>query len=302
MRVEHLLIFLLLLASCNLQPKQKSAGDQASEIVIDTIPAEPEKMPFSVSMNPELFGKATAKQQRILTELFGKKQAIALLSGSDAMLEIKTDADLYSCYHFLDSVCDLTTEQLMKKYEVIDFEALSKQFEEIAPLLPNLYFTCVGECTMPRLQLDYLKFSKLARRTTGMQDDNYFTVMETCFGKSNFDDILGATWFSMTWDYGGNSMLGSGNHYKVLAICQKMKKNNFFVHYIEEWEEMCLNDALTWHTLYCTSEKAVAELKKIARLDVGKQFKKEVDKRITELENPTEELQLDCEHQDCSYG
>jgi hypothetical protein len=239
--------------------------------------------------------------------LFGQTHATELLSGSQAINKVKTDTDLYACYHFLDSICRVITEKRLNDGEnyqaYTNIDSIQELYKSIKDYFPYLRFTCEAECSMNRIMIDYnFMGGELAQNTSGEGDDRYFELYREIFGESNDDQVTSTVWFDMTWDYGGNTLLGSGNHYKVLQHCQEIKPNNVFAPEIEKWENMCLDDALNWTTLFYTAEKAIAELKKIMNLEIGRQNKKQFEERIKKLESPSTDIQLDCEHKECSYG
>lgn len=310
MKYTYLLPFILLVSACGgekaTEEKNTPIKDSTAvtEVAVEdsAIPT-----PLKISVNNALLEQVKPEEKKLLLYFFGKTHAAQLLSVMGAIERVQTDADLHTCFHYADSVCGVASirmnddqEGLTGFYDHID--SINNLYDKIAHLLPYLEFGCEAECSMPVIDVKYTAFEKLAKTTKGQNDDDYFAFMREAHGEGGHPEIMSASWFSMTWDYGGNSMLGAGDHYKTLKLAQDIKTDNVFADEITFAQELCFKDALTYHTLFHTAEKAIGELKMIMKLDIGIQNKKKIEERIKALQNPDKDLQTDCEHHDCIYG
>lgn len=294
----------LLLASCGGDKTETAETTPADSLAKSgNTPASP----FGVTVSDKPLRLMGPNEKAIIKYLFGT-YADALLSASEAKKEVKTDADMYVLYHFTDSVCHATSEKHMNDetakpqfYEV--FDSVQTMFEKIQAKIPLIDLSCAAECTYIMISPGNAAWMKMAGQTSGTHDDDYFALVDMVFGDYHSRNSLGAVWFEGTWDYGGNSLLGEGLHYKVLAQCEKITKDSPFQKEIAEIAQLCFDDAVEWKTLKYTPEKAIAELEKILMLEIGKGNADAIKKRIGELRNPKKhEIQVDCEHNDCAYG
>lgn len=305
MRTIYFLPLFLLMACGSDQEKTNTTGEttSAENTLQDTV-VETAAPTIQIVRQPSLLGNLTKRQQDITLLLMEETSAISFLSAMKTAEKAETEQDLYTVFHYIDSTCTFLTNRFDKDnasiYEKID--SLMTLFKEISDVFPYLHFTCEAECTMMRFMPRYDTFAQLAQKTKGTHDDDFFDWWKMIFGEFNSDSPMHSIWFSMTWDYGGNSMLGSGNHYKVLKRSQEIKPGNPFIKEITAMENNCLEDAATWNTLYYTTEKAIGEVKKIMTLDIGIQNKKTLQQRIERLISPDKDMQVDCEHRDCIYG
>ncbi len=84
----------------------------------------------------------------------------------------------------------------------------------------GLDVSCQAECTSPVFRLDAEAFAAIAARTATTADDDFFRLMQDYYSYPpaiNSGEVWGApVFFQYTWDYGGYSLLGEGQHLKLL--------------------------------------------------------------------------------------
>lgn len=82
--------------------------------------------------------------------------------------------------------------------------------------------SCIAECTMPSFTPDIAEFQAIAAKTETSADDDFFTLIEAYYDYPYIleGELLGyPAFFERTWDYGGYSLLGGGQH---LALLRKI--------------------------------------------------------------------------------
>ncbi len=98
---------------------------------------------------------------------------------------------------------------------------------------------CVAECTEPGFALNLEEFQAIAAKTVTPADDDFFNLLQSYY-ESPFvlkGEVQGwPTFFQLTWDYGGYSLLGEGKHLQLLQQIDQ---------YQQQHEEYLLRSPLT---------------------------------------------------------
>jgi len=191
---------------------------------------------------------------------------------------------------------------------VIDY--MRQELAEVDKYLHGIKFTCVAECTEPYYDLILNDFKKLAQESKGENDEKYFNLIAEFYSGENEPDAMSAKWFEATWDYGGSSKLGDGNHLAFLKATDKLiEEKNIFSEWINYYREDCFSDMTRWKSFMYSKEKILKEIKQVmkevkldeSQMDELKSRKKEIDE-FQQNDPDGYGLQLNCETGDCTYG
>ncbi|MEL6384498.1 MAG: hypothetical protein AAFQ89_18990 [Cyanobacteria bacterium J06626_18] len=116
---------------------------------------------------------------------------------------------------------------------------------------------CVAECTEPGFALDLEEFQAIAAKTITPADDDFFNLLQNYY-ESSFvlnGEVQGwPTFFQLTWDYGGYSLLGEGKHLQLLQQIDQYQQQHaeyllrspltVFARYVQDMRHDLLQDIL----------------------------------------------------------
>lgn len=168
--------------------------------------------------------------------------------------------------------------------------------DQIVPgYLPQL----VAEGTAYYLFADYRTFLRLAKQTTGTEDDEFVNVCLAAFPEDSIEYFYPA-WKIQTWDYGGHSLLGKGKHNEILDKLDKLlKKSDLFAEEIDAMKRDILNDMTdTYVTYWEERDKIIEEIDAIIKADydlLSEEDKIALETRKMQFEN-LEENNIEVNH------
>lgn len=171
-------------------------------------------------------------------------------------------------------------------------------------VLPGLSFSCVAECTMPMFMHDFAWFKKQAKRTDGTKDDRFFGTMHQALGDVDHLGSPWGSWYMQTWDLGGSSMLGRGEHTDLLKQIESYTESGAFRKELEGMREQLMNDMLDWNSYWLPADSVVMEMETIMQeVKLSKEEIEQIKQRIEEVKAHEEnDIEVGCKSGDCSYG
>ncbi len=123
---------------------------------------------------------------------------------------------------------------------------LLDRFKDAELDLPGLAPSCAAECTEPAFGLTVADFAAAAAKTPGEDDDAFFRLLGEFYPYVQvFDgELVGwPAYFEQTWDYGGYSLLGEGEHLAcLLQIDALATGHKFFARKVGELRDLVLAD------------------------------------------------------------
>lgn len=130
--------------------------------------------------------------------------------------------------------------------------------------LPDFIFQLVAEGTQPFLFANYKAWQDKALKTNGEQDDRFVAACLIAFAADSVESFYPA-WMLQTWDYGGSSQLGAGQHIKMLrAIDAALATGDLLKPELLAFKDEVLNDILDKDaSFWQPAEKAAEELDQI---------------------------------------
>ncbi len=186
---------------------------------------------------------ANKLMERRLKTLF-KGLAPAILEYRRQYTQVSDSKTFAEVYRKGVKLRDTLVTILEAKIPVGDYKQLPDLFwlkEAIPGYIPQL----AAEGTLYYLFQDYNKMDVQAKKTNGLDDDNY---IDLCLMVHSYDSVehFFPAWFLQTWDYGGNSLLGQGTHLRILKKMDNLvKSGNAFEPEILDLKNNLLND-ITW--------------------------------------------------------
>ncbi|MGB0562680.1 MAG: hypothetical protein ACPGVO_12890 [Spirulinaceae cyanobacterium] len=200
-------------------------------------------------------------------------------------------------------------------YQYWTDERLS-QFREAPLNLWGLQQSCAAECTIPVFALNVAEFQAIATRTETRADDDFFALLTA---HSNYPYVIGGelegrpTFFEYTWDYGGYSLLGSGQHLALLRQIDTYQQRHeaydlnsqthTFSRQVQAMRQEILQDILNQSDCSGFDEAAVAaELRQILdQVQLNRTERAAIQKRIVEFQISSPEIEVNCKDlQNCS--
>lgn len=179
--------------SAPLQVSQVPAGGQ--------LPRELPQETFNAFFQPRQVGEANFYQDSVL-ELYDRPE------NGDFEVEVVYSLALQLPAKLLDG----------PTWDWVDYERLA-EFRAADFSLWGLAPNCIAECTVAAFALDLDEFQAIATRTETTADDDFFALLQAYYPDASIIDRRPWGWpafFERTWDYGGYSLLGGGQHLKLL--------------------------------------------------------------------------------------
>ena len=122
----------------------------------------------------------------------------------------------------------LLNKELESKIVLDDTNQLPDLFW-IDETLPALVPALVAEGTAYYLFRDYKALGNKAINTEGKEDDHYVALNYLVHNSDSIEHFFPA-WMIQTWDYGGHSLLGQGEHLKILKkVSEVVSKSSLFL-------------------------------------------------------------------------
>lgn len=208
-----------------------------------------------------------------------------------------------------NKLMNVEKDETFDEYRVV-IEYMREELKEVDKYLHGIKFTCVAECTEPYYDLILNDLKDLAKESKGESDEKYMNLIIEYYSGENEPDAMSAKWFEATWDYGGASKLGDGNHLAFLKATDKLlEEKNIFEEWINYFREDCFSDMSRWKSYMRSKEKILKEIDKVFKeVKLNESQKEELKIRKKELQEFKENdkagygLQLNCENGDCTFG
>lgn len=177
-----------------------------------------------------------------LKSFFGNGLAKELHSYRKSFNSAKTSEDFSIVYRKGEQLRD-TMVTILEKIDVmaLNYEKLPDLFW-VEESLPGYETALVAEGTIYYLFKNFKTINKRANKTAGKEDDD-FVKLNFKVHESDSIEYFFPSWFLQTWDYGGHSVLGQGNHLSVLSLADKnLKKSDMFLEETIDIKNQVLND------------------------------------------------------------
>ncbi len=237
-------------------------------------------------------------QQRQFRAILGESLYAQLEDYKTALKNADSQEKVAVVFTQLESLRDPMVKMLDQK--INDRTTALPDLFWMAEKIPGLVPSLVAEGTAYYLFLDYAAFMELAKQTTGPIDDDFFELMISIYPEEGIEYFYPG-WFMQTWDYGGHSLLGRGEHFRVLAaINQQLEAGSPFQSSLLEVQSKIVEDITGSEITYWeTKEKITEELEKIVLADfesIEKAQKVSLKTRLEQFEKP-EEYNIQVNHQ-----
>ena len=92
------------------------------------------------------------------------------------------------------------------------------QLDSLTPYLPGLGWTCVAECSRVVFTANVNAWLPQAAATPSRHDDYFLQYVALSY--SDFNVRAWPHWNENTWDYGGYSTFGTGEHHRIMRLAQ----------------------------------------------------------------------------------
>lgn len=154
------------------------------------------------------------RRQNRLQALFGKPLTEKIQTYRTNFSTIKTAEEFALVYQESRQLRDTMVQVLQRQQTARNNQALLNLFW-LKEAFPAYTLQLVAEGTSYYLFENYKDWLPLAQGTTGKEDDHYIELCLTVYNRDSVEYFY-PSWFIQTWDYGGHSLLGRGQHQKTL--------------------------------------------------------------------------------------
>jgi len=140
----------------------------------------------------------------------------------------------------------------------------------IEEAFPGYVTQLVAEGTVYFLFIDFKQLQQKVSTTRGEEDDDFIGLNLLVYSADSVEYFY-TSWFIQTWDYGGCSLLGQGEHLKVLKeIDRVLKKSDLFAKEITALKDRLMNDITNKDVDYWeTKDKILDELDAIFAANIS---------------------------------
>ena len=226
-----------------------------------------------VSFDPYLDNPTTERlMDRRLRNLFGDSIATAVAAHRVDFRQIQSQEEFARTLRGADRLLDAMLGRLE---DILDLDYILQAPDGEMPDLfwleaglPGFQEALVAEGTAYDFFTDWRQWAPLARRTTGTADDDYVQLMFALY-RDSVEHYFPA-YFLQTWDYGGDSELGAGVHFRLLDKMNKaLAMSDLFAPEIEQHKRELLDDILEGNSYWLRQEPILEELDAILDADFG---------------------------------
>ncbi len=189
-----------------------------------------------------------------------------LLTYRDQYAQASTSEEFAEVFHEGEEIRDRLVDLLEQKIPTAEAEGMPDIFW-IERVFPGYVVELVAEGTRYFLFKDFKQLYTKARQTQGEEDD-IFTDLGLEVYASDSIEYFFPSWFIQTWDYGGHSLLGSGQHNDVLALADEVTQmTDLFKNDIGIFKRELLRDITHPEITYWNAQdKIVSELDTILKI------------------------------------
>lgn len=226
-----------------------------------------------VSFDPYHDSPTTERlMKRRMKNLFGDSIATAVSTYRQEFTSVRTEADFARTLRDSDRLLDA---MLGKLENILDVDYIVQAPDGEMPdlfwleaVLPGYEEALVAEGTAYDFFTDWKQWAPIARRTTGTADDDYVELMFALY-RDSMENYFPA-YFLQTWDYGGDSELGAGIHFRILDKMNKaLALSDLFAPEINAHKEELLEDILSGNSYWLKKEPILEELDAILDAEFG---------------------------------
>ena len=236
-----------------------------------------------------------------LQTYFNKSQINSIMEYKKSYEKIKSAKDLAITYNKADKIRETLIKSLnsYKNTESDNFDL--EKYKWLNPYIPGLKLTSAAEGMGINVIYDNPTLLKKAKTTPQKSDDLFINLMLDNYGDAG-DNY--PTWFMMTWDYGGYTLLGKGNHIKALnKINITIKSSSEFIEGLKGLRERLFMDIRDSNNFAVPKTAVLKEINAIKQMSNLSVFEKNIiNKRVKELNKNSKIFQFNCEKAECSYG
>jgi hypothetical protein len=225
--------------------------------------------------------------------------------------EAKSDTSVINNFLNLIRVTDLFKDSAINGKGYLDPMTAEEKFSILPEAIMGFKNSCMAECTEYDCSIDMEVFYKLAEKTTGELDNEFFDLIEIMDGTRYTSSHNFKNWFGQVWDYGGGTLMGDSTHFIFLNKSKTLKsKTSIADNFVDRYIIECAADIL--HGVYMYSpEKVIEEIDLILDL---KLVDSELEKTISNLKATIQsedyswencvggKLQFNCESGGCDFG
>lgn len=198
-----------------------------------------------------------------LQTFFGKGITLKLNRYKNDYESLKTSSDFAQNFKEGIDLRDTLTTILENRINVGETNEMPDLFW-IENAIPGYVTQLVAEGTIYYLFQDFRQFQQKAMGTEGVEDDEFVDLNLLVYAADSVEHFF-PSWFIQTWDYGGCSLLGKGEHLKVLRkIDRVFMGSGLFAPEVKEIKDRLIDDITNKDIDYWeTKEKILLELDSI---------------------------------------
>lgn len=202
-----------------------------------------------------------------LTSFFGSSITQELVAYQQAFHNISSSDDFQATFQRGADLRDTLLRTLSVRIQVEDTEVMP-DLSWLETAIPGYQTSIVAEGTEYYLFADFKDWNQKAQATNSAIDNEF---IDLCFLVHAADSVeyFYPSWYLQTWDYGGHSLLGQGQHKKILEKMDRIiQQDRLFQTQIDRIKEDLINDMINPDVSYWESQsKILAELDAIIAAD-----------------------------------
>jgi len=239
-----------------------------------------------------------------LKEDFSQDQIESIRAYRAAYLSIGSAEDFVSVFRRAVKLCEELSPVIEKKYEKLresDQSALLAM-SWIYNLMPGISINYFAEGTIANFSVVSALFAQKALATDGKSDDTFISILIYAYGNEYIPFY--PSWFEYTWDYGGQSLLGDGIHYKALDMADRaLEKDRLFDKELTALKESVLDD-INKSTAYKNDiETIISEIDRIiSTIELTQKQRDDLLRRKETLRSNAPDIQVNCKATECRFG
>jgi hypothetical protein len=171
---------------------------------------------------------ASKMMEKRLQTFFGKGLTLRLNRYKTNYDSLKTSNDFATNLKEGLELRDTLTTILENRINVGDNYNQMPDLFWIENAIPGYVTQLVAEGTIYYLFQDFRQLKQKSQITDGSEDDDFVDLNLLVFSADSVEHFFPA-WFIQTWDYGGCSLLGKGEHFKILSKANEiLNKSTLF--------------------------------------------------------------------------
>lgn len=228
---------------------------------------------------PPLTADQEAAQSRFLTDS-GREAAEAYRSAFAGITTVDDFSDV------LDQALALQA-RLVPDDSLDEYGQFAYRFQAADLGLPGIEPSCVAECTVVAMQLHREDIEAAAAGTESSEDDAFAGLLFDFWGFAVVVDGEVGQWpsfFERTWDYGGYSLLGNGEHLSLLRRIISMEATGFRPEEVARMRQVLIGDIIGYPCFGPEADAVVGELESILALEALTEGERtSLERRLSEV-------------------